>query len=126
MRRVRPIHPELTYRQEAPCNCRRRKASKHIVCAGEMCEAWYGDRLPTALAPHVHLATLGFSSRGTGGMAGCNLHNPTEQTQIKELVGKHKHDIFKGFCFSIELVNCYKLVDTFSSKKIQCNTQPLT
>lgn len=69
----------LTYWEKAPHHSRRRKASKHIIRAGEVREVRKNYRLATALAPHVHLATLGLGSRSMWRVAGCNLYNPVHR-----------------------------------------------
>lgn len=51
-----------TYRKKPPHNRGRGKARKDVIGAGKVCEVGKGDGLAPALAPHVHLTTLGLSS----------------------------------------------------------------
>lgn len=51
-----------TYREKPPHNGGGGEARKDVVGAGKMCEVREDDGLAPALAPHVHLTTLGLSS----------------------------------------------------------------
>lgn len=51
-----------TYREKPPHNRGGGEAGEDVVGAGKVCEVREDDGLSPALAPHVHLATLGLSS----------------------------------------------------------------
>lgn len=51
-----------TYREKPPHNRGGGEAGEDVVGAGKVCEVRKDDGLSPALAPHVHLATLGLSS----------------------------------------------------------------
>ncbi|KAI1241878.1 hypothetical protein IHE44_0005381 [Lamprotornis superbus] len=67
---------ELTYGEQAPHDSRGGEAGEHIVSAGKVGEVGEGHGLAPALAPHVHLATLGLGRRRVRRVAGGDLHNP--------------------------------------------------
>lgn len=51
-----------TYREKPPHHRGGGKACKDVIGASKVCEVRKDDGLPPALAPHVHLTTLGLRS----------------------------------------------------------------
>lgn len=87
---------ELTYGEQAPHDSRGGEAGEHIVSAGKVGEVGEGHGLAPALAPHVHLATLGLGRRRVRRVARGDLHNPEfarKQTQGKKQVTPIKNEV---------------------------------
>ena len=66
---------QLTHGEEAPRDGGRGEAGEHVVRAGEVREVRQHHRLAPALAPHVHVPSLGLGSRRVRRVAGCDLYN---------------------------------------------------
>lgn len=76
-----PQYSLLTHGEKPPHHWRGGEACKDIVGAGKVCEVRQHYRLAPALAPHVHLTTLGLSSRCVCGVTGGDFHNPVKETK---------------------------------------------
>lgn len=71
----------LTHGKKPPHHRWSSEAGKHVVGAGEVREVGQQYALASALAPHVHLATLGLCGRRVCRVTGGDLHHPAREAR---------------------------------------------